>query len=215
MISAQFRIRLPEHMWITELSEQFQQSTFRLLTGKRVGERAIELGEVTTDRPDEVVEGMQSHDSITEYEVLEQDDRRVMTKYETTDTDLYEFAEYTELVVEFPIVVKRGWYEFDLTGTRDELDGLRSTLEAGGFPYELRSLVGSEESERLLTARQRELLEAAVRNGYFEVPRECTLEELATRLDIDKSTASTVIRRGEARILHWFISGPERRTEGL
>jgi len=96
---------------------------------------------------------MRDHRAITDFEVLERSDRRVLTKYETTDTDLYEFAEHSELVVEFPIVAKRGWYEFDLTGTRDELD------------------------------------------------------ELAAQLDIDKSTASTVIRRAESRILHWFLSG--------
>lgn len=213
MISAQFRIRLPEHMWIAELSEQFQRSTFRLLTGKRVGETAVELGEVTSDTPDEVLEAMQGHEAITDCEVLEQDQRRLLSKYETTDTDLYEFAEFTGLVVEFPVTVNRGWYEFDLTGTRDEFDELRATLEAAGFEYELRSLVGSEDRERLLTDRQREVLETAVRNGYFAVPRDCTLEEVARRLDIDKSTASTVIRRGQARIVHWFISGPERRMQ--
>lgn len=209
MISAQFRIRLPEQMWIAQVSRQFGDSTFRLLTGKRVEEKAVELGEVTTDTPTEIGEAIRAHSAITDLEVLERSDRRVLTKYETTDIDLYEFVEQTELVVEFPIVVKRGWYEFDLTGTRDELDHLRAALETGGIPYELRSLVGSDESERLLTERQREVLEAAIRRGYFEIPRECTLEALAESLDIDKSTASTVIRRGEARILHWYISGPD------
>ena len=32
MISARFRITLPEGLWITELSQQFPQATFRLLS---------------------------------------------------------------------------------------------------------------------------------------------------------------------------------------
>ncbi len=43
--------------------------------------------------------------------------------------------------------------------------------------------------------------------GYYEVPRECTLAELAAKLEIDKSTASTIIRRGESRVLQWFLGG--------
>lgn len=47
-----------------------------------------------------------------------------------------------------------------------------------------------------------------MRHGYFEVPRECTLEELAARFDADKSTISAVLRRGESRVLKWFLTGP-------
>jgi predicted DNA binding protein len=41
------------------------------------------------------------------------------------------------------------------------------------------------------------------------VPRECTLANLARSVDVDKSTASTVLRRGEARLVKWFLTGPE------
>jgi len=209
MISAQFGIRLPEGLWVAELSTRFPNATFRLLSGKRVGGEAVELGEVVTDSPAEVAAAMEAHPSITQFEPLERSADRSLSKYRTTDTDLYEFVEGASLTVEFPIAVRDGWYEFDLTGTREELDHLRGILDDLGVPYELRSLVSSEESDQLLTGRQREILEAAVHMGYFEVPRECTLEDVAQRLDVDKSTASTVIRRGESRIVKWFVTGPE------
>ena len=57
------------------------------------------------------------------------------------------------------------------------------------------------EDDTLLTDRQRECLQAALRLGYFEVPRECTLAELADRLGVDKSTASETIRRGQTRLV--------------
>ena len=209
MISAQFRIQLPDHLWVSELSRQFPQSEFKLLSGFRLADRAVELGEVVTDTPTDVVGAIRSHSAIHSYELLESDSERVLGRYETTQTDLYEFAERSTRTIEFPVTVRRGWYTFDLTGTQDDLDELRAVLDHSPLSYELDSLVSRTEGDPLLTERQREVIEAATRMGYFAVPRECTLAELADSLDVDKSTASTVLRRGQQRIVEWFLSGPE------
>ncbi len=209
MISAQFHIQLPESIWVAELSTQFPNATFRLLSGYRLDERALELGEVRTDTPAEVVAAMRDHPAIHGYELLESGKSRALGKYETADTALYEFVEQSALTIEFPVDVQRGWYEFDLTGTREELDRLRETLDDSPLAYELDALVTTADTDSLLTDRQRELLDAAVRKGYFEVPRSCTLAELADEVGVDKSTASTVLRRGEGRLVKWFLSGPD------
>jgi len=212
MISARFRITLPEGLWVTQLSQTFPQATFRLLSGYRSGDKALELGEVVADTPNEIVERIQNQPTITNYELLESDDRRALSKYETTDTALYDFVEHSALTIEFPVDVRNGWYEFDLTGTRDELDELQDVLDASPLAYELLSLVEGTTGEHLLTERQREVLETAVRTGYFEVPRGCTLKQLGDELGVDKSTASTILRRSEAQIVKSFLSGPDRNV---
>jgi len=213
MISARFRITLPDGLWISQLSQQFPGATFRLLSGYRRGDSALELGEVVTDTPDEIVAAMQDQPTISTFELLESDDRRALSKYETTDTALYDFAEASSLTIEFPVDVRDGWYDFDLTGTRDELNELQALLDSSPLAYELLSLVDGTDVERLVTDRQREVLETAVRMGYFEVPRECTLAELAASVGVDKSTLSTILRRGEAQLVKSFVTGPERRSE--
>ncbi|MWV39413.1 MULTISPECIES: helix-turn-helix domain-containing protein [Natrialba] len=207
MINARFRIELPETVWIAEVSDEFPRATFRLLSGYRTDDTALELGEVTAERPADVVEAIRSHPSIDDCDRLQSEDGRALTKYETSDTDLYEFVELSSLTIEFPVDVRNGWFEFDLTGTREELDRLQEVLDSASLSYELLSLVGSAESEGPLTDRQREVLEAAVREGYFDVPRECLLEELADDLGVDTSTASVVIRRGESRLVKWHLTG--------
>ncbi|SEV97059.1 helix-turn-helix domain-containing protein [Natrinema salifodinae] len=209
MISAKLRIQLPEGLWVSQISRTFPRATFRLLSGYRVEDTALELGETITDQPKDVVTEIYDHPSIETYELLESDERRALVKYETTDTALYDFVETLSVTIEFPIIVRDGWYEFDLTGTREELDRLQELLDASPLSYELLSLVRSQEADNLLTDRQREVLETAVRAGYFEIPRECTLSELADSLEIDKSTASTILRRGEARLIKSFVSGPD------
>jgi predicted DNA binding protein len=210
MIRAQFRIQLPADLWITALSEDYPRATFRLLSGFRMAEKAVELREIVADAVGDIVEAIRAQPDVTQFELLESNDRRALVKYESDKTALYEFVEDLSLTVEFPLLVQNGWYEFDLTGTRDELEQLRDALDAGGFDYELRSIVDTTETDSLVTARQRELLETAARKGYFEVPRQSTLAEVAEAVGVDKSTASTVLRRGEAKLVNWFLSAPER-----
>jgi predicted DNA binding protein len=207
MITASVRVRLPETAWVSELSRSFPEATFKLLAGVRSGDTAIELGESIAADPERVSEAIAAHESILSYERLELTDRRSFSKYETTDTALYRFVEGSSFPPEFPIVVRDGWYELDITGTRSEFDRIRADLDAADQSYELRSLVEASESTGPLTDRQREVLEAAIDEGYFDVPRTCTLSELATTLGIDKSTASEIVRRGQARLVKQSLTG--------
>lgn len=212
VIGARFRIRLPPDLYVTDVSRSFPDATFRLLSGVRTGDTASELGEAITGDPDAVASAFRAHDAIYEFEVLNQTDDRLLTTYETTDVDLYAFVEDVEFPPEFPIEVRDGHYEFDLTGTHEEFDQFRETLEDIGAPYELLSKVGEERSDRLLTRRQKELLAAGLREGYFEVPRRCTLADLADTMGVDKSTASGVIRRAQERLVAWYLTGAGGRS---
>jgi len=53
--------------------------------------------------------------------------------------------------------------------------------------------------------RQRELLTLALEHGYFEIPRQVTLEELAERMDITKTTASNHLRKAERQVMAFLI----------
>jgi len=72
-------------------------------------------------------------------------------------------------------------------------DGMDLTvLSVGSVPQ----FVGST-----LTARQREAVETAVACGYYAVPREGSLEEIADSLDCAESTASVLLRRAHRRLV--------------
>lgn len=58
-----------------------------------------------------------------------------------------------------------------------------------------------DDTEFGLTEAQREALVTAYRNGYYDVPRTGTLEELASTLDISLSAASGRIKRGSQRLI--------------
>ena len=53
---------------------------------------------------------------------------------------------------------------------------------------------------------QRRVLELAAEEGYYETPRETTLDELASALDCPRSTVSYRLRRAEAALVEAFLS---------
>jgi len=48
-------------------------------------------------------------------------------------------------------------------------------------------------------------LRAAVEAGYYDPPREITLDEIAATLDIPRSTLSYRLRQAESTLLHRYI----------
>lgn len=56
-----------------------------------------------------------------------------------------------------------------------------------------------------LTDRQREVLETARQLGYYEEPREATLEEIAAELDIDHGTVGRHLRAIEASVFDRYV----------
>lgn len=196
---------LPEDVWVAEVSTQFPDATFRLLTGVPKNNRAIELGEILANDPEAAAAALREHPDIVAYERLLVGDRRAITQYEAVEQGLYEFLWGSSLPPEFPLVVENGEMEFDLTATQEQFEAFGEVLDATGLQYNLLTVVHTDEEDALLTERQRECLATAQRLGYFDVPRECTLAELADELGVDKSTASETIRRGTSRVVGQFL----------
>ena len=55
--------------------------------------------------------------------------------------------------------------------------------------------------ETRLTRRQREAVEAALDLGYYEVPRECSHEDVADAMDCAPSTAAEHLRKAESKLV--------------
>lgn len=58
-----------------------------------------------------------------------------------------------------------------------------------------------------LTPRQREILTIAVEEGYYQIPRQVTIEEIADALTLDSSTVGEHLQKVEARLVQEMI-GP-------
>lgn len=107
----------------------------------------------------------------------------------------------------FPFEVKDGSDEWLLISERDQADRFVKDLRGHGVKADI---VSSREyhPHASLTDRQREMMEAAIDQGYYEVPRRVTLTHLAERLHVAKSTLSETLARGERHLLEG-LNGPK------
>lgn len=111
-----------------------------------------------------------------------------------------------QLMIMFPVI-------FDDTGCTIEIIGRESDVQNGfdALPDDVRQQTSIERVSEYspqtttpsstLTKRQREVLDAAVTVGYYDVPRRGTATEVAAALDCAPSTASEHLRKIEARVL--------------
>jgi predicted DNA binding protein len=205
MIRGTFRIGLPADLWIAEVSSSLPDATFELLSGVPEGDRALELGQVHAPDPGAAVDGVRSHPDVVAYDLLFRNERRALAHYEVVDQRLYDLAREFSVPPEFPVSVVDGRMEFSVRATRDGFEGIKATLAGSDRDHEIVSVLHDARPEELLTDRQRECLGLALRRGYYEIPRECTLADLADDLGVDPSTVSGVLRRAERRVLRRFV----------
>jgi DNA-binding CsgD family transcriptional regulator len=79
-------------------------------------------------------------------------------------------------------------------------DGVEVAIEQiGQYDPSRNSLLGS------LTGRQREVLRVAIDQGYYDIPRRATHEDLAARLDCSAGTVGEHLRKVEARVLSALV----------
>ncbi|WP_049927747.1 helix-turn-helix domain-containing protein [Halopiger goleimassiliensis] len=92
-----------------------------------------------------------------------------------------------------------GWWQVRVRfPDRDALTSAYDRLVDDGVNVDLRrvsDVTDGTEPDTRLTPQQREALEAALKHGYFEIPRQVSMEELADELDISHQALSERFRR--------------------
>ncbi|WP_336364835.1 helix-turn-helix domain-containing protein [Halalkalicoccus salilacus] len=108
----------------------------------------------------------------------------ILTEYSGTITHADGSADGWELRVVFP--------------DREALSRANQAAEESGFRFDIKTIYGSEDDRGVqyeLTETQRNTLVAAFEAGYFTVPRETPLSELAEQLEASHQSVSEQLRR--------------------
>ncbi|WP_049927605.1 helix-turn-helix domain-containing protein [Halopiger goleimassiliensis] len=151
---------------------------------------------------------LESVDGIRSFEVRRVGDRS-FTVYvrdvpDDVGTQLLETFSRGSLVPLPPLEYRSDWtVRFSVVGESDDLrralegipDGIEATVERVG-EYD-----GSDAAVAALTDRQREALCVAREMGYFAVPREASVEDVAAELGCSAGTAAEHLRKAEAAVI--------------
>lgn len=197
---------------------EFVASTFR--NRRYIGIIAIETSEF-----DAVLNVIREHGDTETVDVIERYDAGSQGRTSATlllRGSLSEFSPLQTLLYEGflplgPTRLEDGKECFDLLlENREELSKATTLLDEFGNVtvrrlsqnYSRRIVPSEAEWQELLTSippRQRELLNIAYDQEYFEIPREVTLEEIANEMGITKTTASNHMRKAQREVFHFIL----------
>ena len=93
----------------------------------------------------------------------------------------------------------------------DKLSSFRDTFESNFELTRKRRTTEPKHAEFGLTPAQRETLVLASELGYFSVPREATVDDIADRLDISTNSVSQRLRRGHDALVRNTLQVDSRR----
>jgi len=204
MVSAKIAITLREEFGLTAVSTAFPEATFRYLAGIAEPDRGLGLVEVRADALDEVLTAVSSTTEVRNYELLDRYEDRAVFQYETDVAILYRAVRDAEIIPAFPYVIRDGTLIFTTTTTPDRLSRLGQLFRELGIPHEVTTISKSLDTASVLTERQRQVVLRAIELGYYDVPRQCTLSELAVDIGVATSTASQLLHRAEGHVMKQY-----------
>jgi len=152
--------------------------------------------DVADGESDDVIETIRTDESTVSLDVVEAGavggaDRRSMTLLLRS-----QHFEYTPLQV----LLQEGFIALGGFGPT------KVELISSGFQQSLiPSITEWNELFESIPPRQRRVLNEAIDAGYFDIPRNSTLEEIANELDVAKTTVSQRLRKSERDMMKFFV----------
>ena len=225
MLNVKIRVEY-ENDWSANLREydvfgQFLASTFR---GRRY--LGIVILDIAADEYEEVLETIREHSYTESLEVIESHEKEHGRRRAVTLNLHSTYIEYTPL----QILLYEGYLPFGAFGElengkmsydlliedRDSIsDAVALLREFGNVEVEyitqdfqtfvVPSVTEWQDLLQAFPVKQRELLSTALKQGYYEMPREINLEELADEAGVAKTTASQHLRKAERRVMQFLI----------
>lgn len=192
-------------------------------TTERVPDMVFQTEDIHMTEEGQVKFMFRAHgDDFDELEAALAEDSAVESYAALDDGDDYRsyrvtFTKAANAKTTYPDVAEHGFVLLDITSThgttnararvpsREALKKYREVCDEKGLGFRLIRLYREDGESRAnpygLTAGQKELLATAHERGYFETPREATLEDLAAEFDVTPSALGRRLRRAQDALI--------------
>jgi hypothetical protein len=205
------RAHNPTCAWCHEILMGASDVTVRILAHVPAGDgRVWEEAELVGAKWPERLDAMRKLPAMRGLTLLEQAPDKARVRLDLDECPLLHAVNASGVLPRFPFQLRDGADEWLIISEREQAERFVGDLRTRGVQVEIAS---SREyrPNATLTDRQRELMQAAIAQGYYEVPRRVTLTELARRLKVAKSTLSETLARGERHLLNELHAPPPSR----
>ncbi|MGV9174273.1 MAG: helix-turn-helix domain-containing protein, partial [Promethearchaeia archaeon] len=191
-----------ENIWISHIFQKFQDVRMTIAyflpydLEKSIGNAMIEIQHWDIES---IIDEIRDHPSVMEFTVLEKEENLVKFNVKTEDPYLLYGVIKCGVLVNFPVRVKEGYAYWRLISTRERIDQLLTIFDRKGIDYTVLRMGNSpydlQKEEEKLSLEENQILNKAIEEGFFEVPRNISLEDLANKLGKSKSTLSVLLRK--------------------
>ncbi|MDV7348872.1 helix-turn-helix domain-containing protein [Halorubrum distributum] len=216
MSRTDLRLDLPTGSWLGDVSRRVPAATLRVAEtiavdgddrqptdGDPAVAATVRVG--GTDR-DRVEAALRDHEHVSRATAVERrGDVRTLRVVGRAPAYL-PAARAVGLPIESTVEVVDGRAAVTVVGDRGRIEAFGRRLAGDGMTVGV-AATGGDDPDRTLTEAQRDLVFEAVRAGYYDTPRRCTLTELAEANGIAKSTCSETLHRAEGRVMRRFVDG--------
>lgn len=163
----------------------------------------VEGSQDTVDRFEDRIRGVEAVAGVSALQ--ERDSRRLYwVDWESRSDGVFGAASRSDACVKRAIGTPEGW-GLRLQGIdRTCLASFRDECAARSIPFTLQRLRSARptiDTGTELTEPQRDALRLAYDEGYYDVPRDTTLERLGATLDVSRQAVSNRLRRGTKRLV--------------
>lgn len=209
MVKARLEITPPASEWFVQISAERSEDELTLLTLYDQGSQFWGIFEVETTDLSALLAMLDEIDSITEYKLIHTADEFAVIEYSVTESLVYSATIDSGTLPPASVTIRNGVMDAEITMAHDRLSGMIESIEAVGASCEILSLSAIGGTAGLLTTAQQHFVVEAVRHGYYDTPRRCTLTELAATMEVTPAATSTMAHRAEERIVKEYVQGTE------
>jgi len=199
---ARIKIKFPDQLWISQIFKKFRDIRMEIEHflpydfENSIGNSIIEIFHYNIDL---IMEEVKNHKSVIDISILEKDEKRVRFNVKTKDPFLLYAIIRCGVLVNFPVRVREGYAFWRLVSSRERIDKLLTLFDQKGIEYTLLRIGNSpysvDDDKNKLTLDESTILNKALSLGFFEIPRNISLEELANVLGKSKSALSVTLRK--------------------
>lgn len=189
------------------IADEFPNTVIRFLSNYPSENGVTSVLEIQTDYPEELIQKANRWFSSSTT-VLHRDDKTVVVMLEGQPPNGYFVSEDIEYHPTTPVVARDGYLFIEFVMPESKMAVMWESLDERNVNYEVLSITDGYNVLDSLTARQREILTEAIKRGYYDNPRGCSLTDLAEELGVNKSVISGVLHRAEGEIIKDAVGDP-------
>ena len=190
-------VRLPDGHWAGEATRENPSSILQIIETMPLG-KGRGTAQISTD--DLLLDQLENLSGVESVNLL--GENKATVTIASGGGGFIKALRVVGVVPRTPFEVIDGWADWTIQCSSNQVKQLIEQIKTDEIPMRLKSTRSN--TEKLLTTRQSQIFELAKRKGYWNIPRETSITQLAELTGSSKSTISVMLHAIESKIVDTF-----------